>query len=423
MVRAGPKRTIPPPSERAPPTRRWPGQVLAGAAVIAAVFLLMRCLKESPEETGSLPASDGTPQAVAEEPREAPSTGDTGARAKPEAPDKKFLAQLERSTARRLLRETPYSREVTDLVAAGRIPDAAARLEAGSAGGDRDATVVLMQLQTLCKAPDAARLEAGEPASVAATLDVELASAAPVPEDLRQRIEASVALDTEGRTKFERACRDTRFNGSAITQRLRNAADAGHEASLWALGRYIDDPEQRRRHWLSAAMLGYPAAQADLADSLLQESLLGERRNRGQMNFWLRSAAEHSPEMKARLGECVLNGCNAQPPDSAAAVVLLREATLLGELSAFAALTSVSSSDPAAPSDEELYGLRSFLQRLNETGCYGTAGYPVVALESLRSLKDIGRGLSPHALQDAEKLGNARWQNHGAAARRAQHCD
>jgi hypothetical protein len=354
---------------------------------------------------------------------EAPPAAEAASASALRPPDPQFLKRLQRNSVRRLLRDVPYTADVLDLVVAAQVPDAATLLEGRSAGGDRDATVVLTQLQMLCRSPDSARREAGEPASLAGTLDTELARAAPVAAELKQRIEASVQADADARAELERACRDTRFNAPAIEQRLRDAAEAGHEASLWALGRYFDDAEQRRRHWLSAAMLGHPAAQAGLAQELLEESARGDRTNRGRMNFWLDAASQHSAAVKAQLGECILNGCNAQPPDSGAAVALLREATLLGEVSAFDTLATVSSSDQQAPTEEELYGLQSFLQRLNETGCYGAASYPVVALKSLRSLREIGRGLSPRSLQEAEKLGAARWQTQGAGARRAQNCE
>ncbi|HJS22551.1 MAG TPA: hypothetical protein VJ764_07815 [Steroidobacteraceae bacterium] len=423
MPHAGPRRTIPPPAERPAPTRRWPLQVLAGAAVIGGIFLVMRWLGNGGDAADGVPTAGSTRPAAVEAPGEMRSSVERPPAASPEAPDARFLARLQRNSARRLLRDLPLSPDVADLVAAAQLQQAAALLEGRSSDGDRNATVVLTQLQLLCESPDAVRRQAGEPAPMAGSLDSELARSAPVPADLRRRIEASVQADAEARTRLERSCRDTRFNASAIEQRLRRAAEAGHEASLWTLGRYFDDSEQRNRHWLSAAMLGYPAAQASLAEQLLEESLQGDRRNRGRMNFWLDAAAKHSPQVKAKLGECILNGCNAQPPDSGAAVSLLREATLLGELAAFDALASVSRSEPLAPSEEELYGLQAFLQRLNETGCYGATTYPVAALKSLRSLREIGRGLSPHALQDAEQLGAARWHNHGAAARRAQHCE
>ena len=423
MARAGPKRTIPSAAERPAPTRRWPAQVLAGAAIVVAIFLLLRWMNpgEDTDEgiSGAEPARPETQTAApgAPSPTENPRAG------KAAPPDPQLLARLQRNAARRWLRYTPYSADIVDLVATARIREAVTLLENGSAAGDGDATVVLAQLQMLCQSPDTVRREAGEPPSLAGALQTELARAAPVPADLRARIEASARADADMRASLERACRDASFNTSMIVQRLREAADNGHEPSLWALGRYFDDAEQRSRHWLSAAMLGYPPAQADFAASLLEESLRGDRRNRGQMNFWLQTAAKHSPSIKAQLGDCVLNGCNAQPPDTGTAATLLREATLLGEGSAFDALATISRSDPLAPSEEELYGLRSFLQRLNETGCYGAASYPVFALENLRSLRDIGRGLSPHSLDEAERIGAARWQNHNVAARRAQHCE
>ncbi|HSC05923.1 MAG TPA: hypothetical protein VLD59_03765 [Steroidobacteraceae bacterium] len=421
MARAGPKRTIPSAAERPAPTRRWPAQVLAGAAIVVAVFLLLRWMNPGEDtDEGLSGAEPARPETQTAAPG-APSPTENPRAAKAAPPDPQFLARLQRNAARRWLRDTPYSADIVDLVATARIPEAAALLESRSAAGDRDATVVLLQVQMLCQSPEEVRRNAREPEPIA--LDPQLARAAPVPNDLRERMEASYRADLETRAKLEQSCREARLNDPAIVQRVRAAADAGHEASLWALGRFFDDAEQRKRHWLSAAMLGYPAAQAALAQTLLEESLQGDRRNRGQMNFWLQTAAKHSPSIKAQLGECVLNGCNAQPPDTGAAATLLREATLLGERSAFDALATISRGDPLAPSEEELYGLRSFLQRLNETGCYGAASYPVFALENLRSLRDIGRGLSPHSLDEAEKLGAARWHNHNVAARRAQYCE
>ena len=396
-------------------------QVLAGATALGALFLLMRWLNEGSERpSADTNAGAARVESTSQSSEAPPETAPDEKPAETAPGDAEFIAQLERSSARRLLRDTPYTADVVDLVATARIVDAAALLEGRSAGGDRDATVVLLQLEMLCESPDSVRERPVEPAG---SLEIELARTAPVPADLRRRIEASTRADSERRAHIGRACKDVRFDARAIEHRLRDAAQAGHEASLWALGRYLDDPMERERHWLSAAMLGHPAAQADLADSLLQESLRGDRRNRGKMNFWLQAAAKHSPEVKAKLGECVLNGCNAQPPDAGAAVPLLREAALLGELAAFDALASVSKSEAAAPSDEELYSLQAHLQRLNETGCYGTETYPAAALKSLRSLREIGSVLSPHAVQVADQRAAAHWHNRGAAARRVQGCD
>jgi hypothetical protein len=424
MSRAGPRNTIPPPSERRVATGRWPLQVLAGVATIGAAFLLMRCLNEGTERTNGSSNLESSRAATAPEARvQTPDTPRAQTSLAGEAADARFVAQLARSTARRLLRGTPYTAEVADLVATAQIVAAAALLETRSAGGDRDATVVLQQLRILCESPDSELRRSDGPASPAALIESELTRAEPVPTDLRRRIAASIEADSQLHADLTRACKDTRFDTRTIEQRLGRAAEAGHEASLWALGKYTSDTAQGERHLLSAAMLDYPAAQAELAERFLQESLQGDRRNRGRMNFWLVAAAKHTPAMKAKLGECILNGCNAQPPDSEAAVPLLRDATLLGDRSALEALATVALSDPTAPSDEDLYALRAFVQKLNDTGCYGAAGYPGVALESLHSLRDLGSRLSPHALQDAEELTAGHWRDHGAAARQAQGCD
>ncbi len=422
MAHASPKRTIPPPRERQP-ARRWPLQVLVGGVALGAILLLMQWLNEPSGPATDRAASTGDTSRTPTQPDQGePPASVEDATTGREADDAEFVTRLERSAARRFLRDTPYTADVAELVAGAQIADAAALLEARSAGGDRDATVVLLHLQALCERQTSVTGIQDPSAPGSGSLENELARAAPVPAEVRRRIELSTAAERDGRLKLKRACQEARFGTPTLEQRLRSAAAAGHEASLWALARRTDDPQLRDRQWLSAAMLGYPPAQADLADSLLQESLQGDRRNRGRMNFWLEAAAKHSPQVKRQLGECLLNGCNAQPPDSESAVPLLREAALLGELAAFGVLASVSRSDPMALSDEELYGLQSFLERLNDSGCYGPAAYPTAALRSVRTLREIGTRLSPHALREAEELAAAHWRDHGPAARRAQGC-
>ncbi len=426
MPRAGPKRTILRPSERAVFSRRWPLQLLIGVGVVCALFLVLRLLSgdaERPdEESGS--HDSAAPQIPApNEPREKRLSAEPASGAQTAAADAEFVSQLERTFARRFLAGTPYTAEVADLLAGARIAEAAALLESRAAVGDRDATVVLVFLNGLCESQVTATSWQEGFALSRGQIEAEQARAAPVPVELRRRIEASLAVEQRRQASVSRACRDARFDSAMIGQRLRTAAEAGHEASLWVLGHRTDDVELRNKYWLSAAMLGYPAAQADLAGSLLQENLQGDRRNRGRMNFWLQAAAKHSPRAKQALGECLLNGCNAQPPDAESAVPWLREAATLGELAAFDALASISKSDPSALSDEELYGLQSFLEQLNDMGCYGAAMYPTAALKSLSFSREISSRLSPHGLEQAQQLAAANWHSHGAAARQAQGCD
>jgi hypothetical protein len=140
------------------------------------------------------------------------------------------------------------------------------------------------------------------------------------------------------------------------------------------------------------------------------------------MTFWLEAAAKHAARGKLMLGECLARGCNGQPPDIATAAQLLREAALGGVAYATSPLTSLPQDDPATPTDEEMYSLNTFLQRLNDLGCYGDY-YPTNALHISDHLHDLGLRLSPSALQEGQRLADAAWREHGAQARAEWHCD
>ena len=339
------------------------------------------------------------------------------------ATDAEFIKQLQRVGARRVLEDTPYSAETLDLVAKTRIADAVEQLEAKAVLGNRDANVVLARLNWVCEGNDATNQSAESLDATRAPLEMPQGELDQLPAELRRRIEVSRMVEQRERANLSRACGEAQFDPVAIDVRLRDAAEAGHEASLWEVGRRSLDPAVRHKNWLSAAMLGYVPAQVGLAESLMAENLKGDRRNRGRMNFWLEAAARQSPRALMRQGECRLNGCNAQPPDAESAVPLLREAVVQGESGAFAALASISTGDPAAPSDVELYGLQSFLQQLNELGCYGAANFGPRALESRQSLHELGNRLSPGGLDDAKAQAGALWREHGLKARQVRGCD
>ena len=152
------------------------------------------------------------------------------------------------------------------------------------------------------------------------------------------------------------------------------------------------------------------------------ENSSGDRRERGAMNFWLQSAARGSPQGKLLLGECLVNSCNAQPPDMATAGQVLREAVFLGVVYAPTTLASIPADDAAAPTDAEMYSFNSFLQRLNDLGCYGADLYPTNALHISDHLQQLGLRLSPAALEEARRLSDQAWREHGAQARAAWHC-
>lgn len=411
-----------------PPTSQRRLLRIAGAALAAlAIISFLRWVSDGaggPRVTRSdqkaaapLPAQDAAGAA------QPPAVDATGAVAAASTSDAEFAARLAHLSVRRAFEGTRYAREIAGLVDAARIADAAKLLESRAVGGDRDATVALAQLSGLCQSHTLATGWREAYGALHRQLEAEQARSAPVPAELARRIDVILAFDEELFARTVRACSEARFAAQVIDQRLRDAAQAGHEASLWVLGGRAEDAELRKKYWLSAAMLGHPQSQVGLARSLLAENLRGDRRNRGQMNFWLEVAARHSPGARLGLGECLLNGCNAQPPDSEAAVPLLREAAALGEPGAFQALASISRTDPAALPDEELYALQSFLQQLNQAGCYGASLYASTALEGLRSSREIASRLSPHGLAQAQELAAAIWRDHGESARRAQGCD
>lgn len=400
--------------------RRGWRPIATGIVVVGAVFLLLRWYSDRGGDATGEPGVTGTstPRAVPEiRAADANSPGAIGdVVPATTAADTEFIQRLRRVAAHRMLADTPYPAEVVDLIASSRIPEAAALLETKAAQGDRDANVVLAYLNWQC--------EGNEPSlQPQPQIDALRASLQGLPVRLRERIELSRAVEERLRGDLSRACGAARFDPVAIDRRLADAAAEGHEASLWEVGRRSIDPDLRHKNWLSAAMLGYVPAQLGLAEILMAESLQGDRRNRGRMNFWLEAAAKHSPRALALLGECRLNGCNAQPPDAESALPLLRDAAVQGESTALSALTSISRGDPAAPADAELFALHSFHLELNELGCFGAGAYGSLAIEMKRAVEEIGSRMSPSGVDEARLLADSLWREHAVRARQLRGCD
>src|SRR5882672_2829557 len=419
MQRGGPRSTIPPPSQRPRAGPRWPLQVIVGACVVAAAFFGMRALRH---EADTPPPARFSDKSVARP--ETPHTDMSDTRtvspvAAPTIDVASFIRHLRQADTYRVLGDIEVAGDVRDLIAQEHVAEAANRLETLSRADNRDANVALARLARTCVAEDPDTRRSAESAHAEASR-----RAKDLSPETRQRLQASLALSQERRATLTNACKQARFDSRAIDQRLRGAAAAGHEASLWQLGNEVEgDLETRRKHWLSAAMLGYLPAQLDLAESLMQDALRGDRRERGRMNFWLETAAKQSPQGKALLAECLLDSCNAQPPDTATAASLLQEATLSGAAESLGTLASLSSDDPAAPTDERMYSLNAFLQRLNDLGCYGDDLYPGTALRTGEHLQQLALRLSPSGLQQAQRMADEDWRAHGAEARAAIHCD
>jgi hypothetical protein len=398
-----------------------------GVAVVGAVFLLLRYCTDRSADRRHDPdvaeaAAPRSPVASDRAANQSPGTSEAGSTQS--APDEAgFVERMVRVDARRALADMPYSTEIVDLVASARIPETAQQLESKAAQGDNDANAVLAQLYRLCSgidpvAPPAAPLEAARgPAENMPAASEQL------PATARRNIELSRIVEQRERDDLRRACARTRFDAAAIDLRLARAAETGHEASLWELGRRSVDPDLRHKHWLSAAMLGYVPAQVGLAEVLMAQTREDDRRGRGRMNFWLEAAAKQSTRARLLLGECRLSGCNAQPPDAQAAASLLRDAALEGESAALTALTSIPRDDPAAPTDADLFALHSLQHALNELGCFGAGAYDARAFESRRALDEIGRRLSPHRLEEARALAAELWHERAAQARQSLGCN
>jgi len=414
MQRGGPRGTIPPPSERHPAGPRWPLQVIAGVCVVVAVFFGMRLLRHHP--TPATPPSEHPPETVAVTPPDDVQATQPVDAAAASALEPAFVSRLQLSGAHRLLGGIEVAPDVLGAVAELRLAEATRTLETQARGGDRNAIAALARLAYVCESGDPQI-----PGPGGAALNDASRRAQDVLKDNRQRVEAGIVLVQERQAAMKKACADTRFDSQAIHERLRRTAAAGDEISLWELGNESPSPAQRK-HWTSAAMLGYLPAQLDLAESLMADNISGDRRELNRMSFWLTSAAAQSPRGKAMLAQCVVNNCGVLPPSGASAASLLQEAALSGEAAALGPLASIPSEDPAAPTNEELYGLNAFLRRLNELGCYGEF-YPANAVDIEDRLQQLALRLSPSGVEEAHRLADEYWRVNGARARSQLHCD
>jgi hypothetical protein len=419
MQRAGPRGTIPPPSQRLRAGRGWPLQVIVGVGVVSAVFFGLRLLRAPGDDAPPL-----GPDGSAASPRTAAiadkrSGGDTPAPSPSPLPQNldAFVSRLRRAEVYRVYGDLELPTRIRGLISDLRIVEAAAELDALSRANDRSATAALARLAREC---------AGEDPDTQRSWDLAYADvtkrATEMSPEVRARLQASA---TERRTRLaglQQSCARANFDTQAIAQRLSSAAAAGHEASLWQLGTEAGSEEIQRKYWLSAAMLGFLPAQLDLAESLMSDALNGNPRDAGRMTFWLEAAAKHSARGKLMLGECLARGCNGQPPDITTAGRLLRDAVWGGVTNATGPLASLPADDPGTPTDEEMYSLNTFLQRLNDLGCYGDY-YPSNALHISDHLHDLGLRLSPSALQEGQRLADAAWREHGAQAQAEWHCD
>src|SRR5262245_61648578 len=237
MQRGGPRGTIPPPSERRRAGRNWPLQVVIGILVVIAAYLGMRLLRDNRtasdlSDSATLTRHDD--QAIADQqapvaqlPVPPPQSVNLSLEA--------FARQLRRAQAYAILGEIKVAPGVEAAVAELRIADAASALESRALSKDRDANVALARLEQAClgEEPDTQRSIDAAHAEVNSRL-------ARLPAVMRERIETSMAIRRERISVMPKACAQASFDSHAIDRRLRDAAAAGHEASLWQLGHLAD---------------------------------------------------------------------------------------------------------------------------------------------------------------------------------------
>lgn len=322
------------------------------------------------------------------------------------AEDERFAAQLMRAEVRSDLDGVEIDSATLALLARGDIAQAARALEPRAAGGDADANVLLSLLQE-CSGTDSEfllQLEGNEWRTAARDL----------PAERRAHVELALRARQQAVEAAARSCGEANFQRTAIAERLKSAAAAGHEASLRRLAEVTTDVEERVKLWTSAAMLGHLPAQLDLVQHYRRDTASAQR-NAGRMKFWLDVAARDSSTGKLLLAECQAQGCNNLPPDPQSAARLVREAAATGDLEALERLLAEENL-----TSEERAGWSEFRDRLNEAGCYGASEYARI---SILTWRDRERAVSPYVQEQTRQIADRLWGQNSAHARRALKCE
>lgn len=329
--------------------------------------------------------------------------------------DAKFLEMVQRTE----LTSVPFGfegdSETVAEIAAGRVAETVVALETRAAAGDNAANAVLAQLQD-CRVLDRA-VE-----SVAAAADSvrgHPAAVATMPEERRRRMRLVADVRNHHFAAGLEACRRAQFASAAIEQRLREAAAAGDEQSLWVMGRQAADIRERMKPWAAAAMLGHVRAQYEMGMAY-RGGYAGGQRHGEKEKIWLELAAETLPRARERLAECYFAGCNGEPPDSAKGLRLLQQAALLGHSARVEQMRPIGAGEglPA----EDRFALADFRSRLNELGCFGVSGYIRIGLESWETELLMERSLSKFMQEQSRKLAQEYWWARGANARSILGC-
>jgi hypothetical protein len=372
-----------------------------------------------------VPPAPNQPTAAAEEPAatataEFPRSKQTPTPAQPAEPlsaaDTKFLARLQQAelTAVPFGFSQPYGFVADDAtlaeVAAGRVAETVSALEARAAAGDNAANAALAQLK------DCSFLEsAGERVAGAAQRVIgSAATVAAMPEERRKRMRLVADVRHHHFEEGLQSCRRAQFNGPAIDQRLRDAAAAGDETSLWVMGKLREYHDERMKSLAAAAMLGHARAQYEMGIAY-RGGYTGAKRHGPKEKVWLELAAPKLPNAKEALAECYFEGCDGRQPDPDNGLRLLAEAALLGHGARVEQMRPVGAGE-ALPA-EQRFALAEFRNRLNESGCFGVSGYVRVGFDSWETEQLMQRSLSNFVQQQVRTLADQYWRDHGASAR------
>lgn len=329
--------------------------------------------------------------------------------------DAKFLEMVQQTE----LTSAPFGFEADPAavaeIAAGRVTETVIALETRAAAGDAGANVVLAQLQ------DCKRLESAVE-SVAAAADLvrgHPAAVATVPEERRGRLRLVADARNHHFDAGLESCRRAKFNTAAIAERLRSASEAGHEGSLWELGRQ-SMIQERRKAWAAAAMLGHVRAQYEMGLAY-RGGYAGGKRYGEKEKIWLELASETFPRARERLAECYFAGCEGQPPDSEKGLRLLQQAALLGHDMRVEQMRPLGAGEglPA----EDRFALADFRSRLNELGCFGVFGYVRIGLDSWETELLMESSLSKFMQEQSRKLAQEYWYARGSNARSVLGCN
>lgn len=301
-------------------------------------------------------------------------------------------------------------------IAAGRVAETVVALETRAAAGDTGANAVLARLQD-CKlfeytvesvAGEADRVR-GHPTTVAA-----------MSEEGRRRMRLVADVRNHHFVAGLESCRRAQFNSAAIDQRLRDAAAAGDEQSLWIMGVLPAYHGERMKSWAAAAMLGHVRAQYELGMAY-RGGYAGGKRHGQKEKIWLELASETFPRARESLAECYFAGCDGEPPASEKGLRLLQQAALLGHAARVEQMRPHGAGEGVQAEDR--FALADFRSRLNELGCFGVSGYVAIGFDSWEMEQLRERSLSKFVQDQVRNLAQEYWYARGSNARSVLGCN